>query len=122
MSHVVLSSENVFVWLQEVVHHHFLRPLAFGLLGGTVRGCSVAAASLEHRLWMVVGTSFVVLRGRYCVVTHHFLLLLHIHCHLINVFVVSMVAYRCHGGSLRGPLRCRGDRFLIIQQSRNMVG
>ena len=84
--------------LQEVVHHHFLGPLALGLLAGSVRRRSVATRSQKHGLWVVWA---VVMRGRYCVVAHHFLLLLCIHWHLINVFVVSMVAYRCHGGSLR---------------------
>ena len=84
--------------LQEIVHQHLLRALlALGLF----------ADSKSHPVASAGVLGVMVLRrgdddGVDCVVTHHHvLLLLCVHCDLINVFVVSMVAvHGCHGGSL----------------------
>ena len=84
--------------LQEIVHQHLLWALlALGLF----------ADSKSHPVTSAVMLGVMVLRrgdddGVDCVVTHHHvLLLLCVHCDLINVFVVSMVAvHGCHGGSL----------------------
>ena len=95
---LLYSGDVLLMRLQKIVHQHLLRALlALGLFD----------ASESHPVTFVGVLGVMVLRrgdddGVDCVVTHHhFLLLLCVHCDLINVFVVSMVAvHGCHGGSL----------------------